>query len=529
MQIYIEKKSKMIQLIPYPFRVAEQKGQLKIQLSTMPTVQDWLAERTFAWLRVVRDPLLKIGVGAQDETYRLEITPGGVVLTASADAGAFYGYLTLLQLLHNYKNMLPCMTIEDRPRYAYRGLMLDCGRYYFSPDDVKKIVDMCVLHKINTLHWHLTEDQGWRIEIKRYPLLATKGSERSHTNFGFRRHSGFYSQREIREIVEYCKQRHITVIPEIDMPGHIQSALACYPYLGCFNRNLPVATHWGVKHDVLCAGKETTYRFLYDVLDEVCELFDSPYIHLGGDECPKMRWELCPHCQEKMRELGLETEDELQSYFTNRIAQYLATKNRTAIVWNETVPTGRCDPSVAWQLWHVGDRAEAIAEDVNRTERKLIFSLSDRTYLDFPYKQLPVKMCYESDPVRDTGVRPELIVGMEASVWTEYIPDLQTVMFKALPRLGALCEVMWSPSAGNVYENFLGRLNAYYRYLGANGLRPAPLKRAFPKRFTAWREKAWFDRRPLHWHGLHNLIDDMRVRKLAKRLARENPIRQLDK
>lgn len=510
----------MILLTPYPFRVEEKQGQFSLPQS-LPALDEYLQGKLPAWLHIRTQADLHIAGCAMDEAYRLSVAQDGVRIDAATEAGALYGYISLMQLAHAYRDAIPCMNIEDAPRYAYRGFLMDVGRYFYPLEDLYKIADMCALHKINYLHWHLTEDQGWRIEIRRYPLLATKGSMRSHTNFNCKPHGGFYSQRDVRAFVEYCRARHITVIPEIDMPGHMQAAMACYPYLGCFDRELPVATHWGVKHDILCAGKETTYRFVYDVLDEVCELFDSPYIHLGGDEAPKFRWKLCPHCQAKMRELGLQDENELQSYFMNRIAKYLQTKGRTAIMWNEEVPTGRCDRALNWQVWHVGDEANRrkIVDELQKSGRKIVYSVCAHTYLDLPYRQVPVRACYDTDPAADLQVDAANVLGIEAALWTEYVPDMKKAMRMSMPRLGALSESMWSPPAGKVFANYTDRIPAFNAFLQSQGLQPAPMRRAFPSAPVAIAEDLWFRRRPLHWHGLHNLVDDIRVKRLAKRMA----------
>lgn len=511
----------MIRLIPYPFRIIESQGAFGVALESVPTLADYDRPESMPWLRTDLDPDFAIDGAADREAYRLQIAPDGARITASAAQGAFYGYVSLIQLLRAYDKRPPCMLIEDKPLYGYRGFMLDVGRYWYPVEDVKKIVDLCALHKINYFHWHLTEDQGWRVEIKQYPLLVAKGSARSHTNFNRKPHSGFYTQNEIKEIVEYCAKRHMQVIPEIDMPGHMRAAIACYPQLSCFGRELPVATHWGVKHDILCAGKESTYKFVFDVLDEICALFPCEYVHLGGDEAPKMRWQLCPHCQAKMREQGLKTEDQLQSYFMNRVARYLANKGKKAIMWNEFEPSGNCSPELSWQLWASGgeDNLKKIVADVAKTGRKLVYSESSHTYLDFPYanRWLPLKKAYETDP-RTLGLPSESVLGIEAPLWTEYVPDLEKAMYMTLPRLGAICEAMWSPCGGRLFGGFCERLDSYYDFLRAEGYEPAPRKRVEQGKLRGAAESAWFNRRVLHWEGLHNLIDDAKVKRLAKSL-----------
>lgn len=240
------------------------------------------------------------------EAYRIEVSEQEICISSAGEAGLFYALQTLKQILLTNGCKIPSLSINDAPLYHYRGFMLDVGRYFYPVEEVKHFLDLMAVHKLNIFHWHLTEDQGWRVEIKKYPRLTEFGSKRSHTNFGFRPHSGFYTQEDIREVVAYAHSKYIKVIPEIDMPGHMQSAIACYPELSCFNRSLPVATHWGVKHDILCAGKESTYQFIFDVLDELIPLFPDGYFHLGGDEVVKMRWQLCPHCQAFMKKDRIE-------------------------------------------------------------------------------------------------------------------------------------------------------------------------------------------------------------------------------
>lgn len=516
----------MIRLIPYPYRLMEQPGCFEASVDKTPTLADYDRPEDTPWLSIKVDEAFAIDGKACREAYSLRIEAERVTITASHAAGTFYGFVTLIQLMACYDNRPPCALIEDKPDFRYRGFMLDVGRYFFGVEDVKKFVDLCALHKINVFHWHLTEDQGWRIEIKRYPLLAAKGGTRSHTNFNRKPHSGFYTQNEIKEIVDYCAKRHIEVIPEIDMPGHMRAAIACYPELSCFERELPVATHWGVKHDILCAGKESTYKFVFDVLDEICELFPGKYIHLGGDEAPKMRWKLCPHCQAKMKEAGLQTEDELQSYFMNRVARYLASKGKQSIMWNETEPSGKCSADLAWQIWDSDfgkNDANRIVSDVATSGRKLIYSVSHETYLDFPYSHdwAPLEKCYQVDPRKLEDLREENILGIEAPLWTEYVPNMKRAMELTLPRLGALSEAMWSPAGGRIFTDFCARLESYYAFMRASGYEPASLKTAFPNKWEGLKQSLWFNRRVFHWEGLKNLFDDDAVKRLAAKRSSE--------
>ena len=286
------------------------------------------------------------------EAYRIEVSEQEICISSAGEAGLFYALQTLKQILLTNGCKIPSLSINDAPLYHYRGFMLDVGRYFYPVEEVKHFLDLMAVHKLNIFHWHLTEDQGWRVEIKKYPRLTEFGSKRSHTNFGFRPHSGFYTQEDIREVVAYAHSKYIKVIPEIDMPGHMQSAIACYPELSCFNRSLPVATHWGVKHDILCAGKESTYQFIFDVLDELIPLFPDGYFHLGGDEVVKMRWQLCPHCQAFMKKTGLKDEEELQQFFMSRVSRYLKEKGVASMMWNwdSVEATQWLDRDIIWQM-----------------------------------------------------------------------------------------------------------------------------------------------------------------------------------
>ncbi|MDE7336750.1 MAG: beta-N-acetylhexosaminidase, partial [Clostridia bacterium] len=452
------------------------------------------------------------------EGYRLKIDGEGIQIQASAQAGLAYAFSSLRQLLFNYGCNLPYCLIDDEPYLKHRGLLFDVGRYYYSKQDVFKIIDICYLHKLNVLHWHLTEDQGWRIEIDKYPLLTQKGSKRSHTNFGIKPHKGFYTKDDIREIIKYANDRNIQVFPEIDMPGHIQSALACYPQLGCFDRKLPVATHWGVKHDPLCAGKESVYEFVFDVLDEVIELFggNTKYIHIGGDEVFKHRWKLCERCQAVMKQEGMDSEEELLGYFMRRVSQYVVDKGFIPILWNGLNASIDVHPQVVWQFWGgEGENGNDAARSVNSAGGHIV-SDSEHTYLDFPYGRLSLKKSYSFNPLHK-GIKEEKLVGAEVSLWTEYVPNFKTACARLLPRLCALSEAMWLEGEKD-YEDFERRLPYTVKYLAKEGYASKSLKVANPSKFRGSLQKAWFNRRVLHWQGLHNLIDDAYVnRKFSKK------------
>ncbi len=402
--------------------------------------------------------------------------------------------------------------------------MLDVGRYYMPVEDIKKLIRLCALHKINKFRLHITEDQGWRLEIKKYPLLTEKGSVRNGTNFSHKKHGGFYTQKELKELVGYCKKFFIELIPEIDMPGHSRAAIACYPYLSCFDRSLPVATHWGVKHDILCAGKESTYQFAKDVWDEACEIFDSEYVHIGGDEAPKTRWEICPHCQKKMREEGLKNEEELQSYFVNRLAEYLQSKGKKVMMWNEFSPTFKTDKSLIRQFWSSPAKEQTAIREELSTGLKYINSDASCCYLDLPEKTVTLRKSYLFNPFIEGAEKG--LKGVETCLWSEYVPHYKKAQKLTLPRLCALSEVMWTDIEDDKkdYDGFIKRLDAHTPYLAQYGYKVTDYSNSLANKTRNFFSWLWFNRRPLHWEGLHNAIDNASVkRKYKKYSLKSNP------
>ena len=411
---------------------------------------------------------------------------------------------------------IPAFEIEDYPRFGYRGYLLDCGRYFYTVDQVKRIVDLMALHKLNILHWHLTEDQGWRVEIKKYPLLTQKGSKRGHTNFGIIPHGGFYTQDEIREVVNYCHERQIKVYPEFDIPGHSVAAISCYPYLSCFDRKLKVATHWGVQRDILCAGKEATYQFVYDILDELMELFPDKVIHIGGDEAFKNRWRVCPQCQQAIKENALKDEDDLQMYFMTKVHEYLMSKGYSSIMWgNDTKgTTDKLDPAITWNVYKPEENMEMINHELSRG-RKLINTRNHSYYLDFPYGWTSIeKICNDDGALTEND---EDTFGIEACMWTEYVPNMKRLEFLTFPRLGAMAENAWAKKGYPDYSTFLSKVDDYYKLLDAYNVQYAPMSKAMPSRLYKKLSSLWFNRRVLHWQPLKNLIDDTRPEVFAKK------------
>ena len=463
-----------------------------------------------------------------EEGYTILIKEDGIKISAKDDRGFFYALMTIYQMLNQYGRKLPHILIEDYPRFKYRSFMLDVGRYFYSVQDVKHFIDIMAVLKINTFHIHLTEDQGWRVQIDKYPLLTEQGSKRRKTNFNCIPHGGFYTKEDIKHIVEYAHKNYIAVIPEIDMPGHMVAAISCYKHLGCFDRKLEVATHWGVKHDILCAGKDSTLEFVKDVLTEVIEMFPDGYIHIGGDEANKTRWKICPNCQAKIKELGLKNEDEVQSVFMNDVAKFIESKGYKAIIWNETEEDKYLSKSVLWNFYMYGEGDEKknvpnlnklFADEIN-SGRKCINVQSNAYYYDLPYHDISLKQAYEYEPMIE-GIKKECegnMIGVECDLWTEYVKNMKVASKKLFPRMFAMAESSWSDSKDKNYDEFVERLeNPKEIVESITGYKTTSVKDANPNKAKAWFEKVWFERRQLHWQGLHNLIDDNNVRLKAKR------------
>ena len=402
------------------------------------------------------------------EGYRLTITPERVEAAAPRPAGLFYASQTFLQLLPpeifrtsakaRVSWNTPCVEIEDAPRFPWRGQLLDCGRHFFPPDVVKRQIDLLALHKVNRLHWHLTEDQGWRIEIKKYPELTKTGAWRTEEDGS--RYGGFYSQAEVREIVAYAAKRHIMIVPEIEMPGHSTAALASYPYLGCTGGPYKVVPTWGVFKDVYCAGDEKTFAFLQDVLTEIMELFPSPYIHIGGDECPKERWKECPKCQARIREEKLKNEHELQSYFIRRMDAFLTGRGRRLIGWDEILEGGLA-PNAVVQSWRgVKGGIEAASHD-----HDVIMSPYSHCYLDYSYDQISFEKAYSFEPVPEglAAEKHSRVLGLEGNMWTEGVPDRNQLDHQVFPRMTALAEAAWSPREARSWKDFSFRMKTHVR------------------------------------------------------------------
>ena len=439
--------------------------------------------------------------------YDLTVNSKGATVSGDTYSGTFNGMQSLIQLLavdektiSSKQFKIPALSIQDEPRFQYRGMHLDVSRHFFPASYVKRYIDFLAYHKINTFHWHLTDDQGWRIEINKYPLLTSVGSKRNGTIIG--RYpgkgsnnqplEGFYTREEIKDVVQYAKERFIEVIPEIEMPGHASAAIAAYPWLSCFpNRptNIPsfmvslksveeqqkgrvklVQETWGVFDDVFCAGKDSTFKFLENVLDEVITLFPSKYVHIGGDECPKTHWKQCPSCQKRMKDLKLKDEHELQSYFVQRMEKYLNSKSKTLIGWDEILEGGLA-PNAQVMSW----RGEAGGIAAAKEHHYVLMTPGSHVYFDHrqTYNEdsvtiggyTPIQKVYSYEPVPKelTADEAKFVRGAQANLWTEYIPNTKKIEYMLFPRISALSEVLWSSKENRDWTDFEKRLLVQFK------------------------------------------------------------------
>ncbi len=421
------------------------------------------------------------------EAYKLSVKEDKITISASNKKGAFYAVQTLRQLLpttfenRTFKEKqvaIQCLEIKDEPQFAYRGMHLDVGRHLFSVEFIKKYINNLAMLKMNTFHWHLTEDQGWRIEIKNYPKLQEIGAFRDETLFGHysdqphtfngKRYGGFYTQDQIKDIVAYAQERQITIIPEIEMPGHSQAAIAAYPELGCTGNQVEVATKWGVFNDIYCT-KDETFTFLENVLDEVIALFPSKYIHIGGDEAPKTHWKNCKDCQNRIKTEGLKDEHELQNYFITRIEKYLNSKGRQIIGWDEILEGGLA-PNATVMSW----RGTQGAIEAAKKSHKVILTPSSHCYFDHYQSTnedeplaiggfLPLKKVYSFNPIPKELTKDEAkyVLGAQGNVWTEYMPNSMQVDYMVFPRILAMSEVVWSANKNKNYDDFVKRVENF--------------------------------------------------------------------
>ncbi len=491
----------MLNIIPRPNYVTFQNGDFYLSKDTTIVISDSfpntqeIATPIFDQAKSILGSCEKVSLISFEydamldtEEYSIEVGDGSILVLASTDVGALYGFMSLRQmmLLDTIEEgdiiVKEGIKIVDKPVNKYRGFMLDVARHFSSVEYVKKLIDMLALIKINVLHLHLTDNQGWRIEIKKYPLLTEIGSYRKDSIKGgwqtkiYRGepHSGYYTQDDIRELVRYAEKRGIMIIPEIGAPAHFNAALAAYPHLSCTGEKIEVPTTMGGITDIyhpliMCAGKEDSFQFLFDVLDEVCALFPAPYLHIGGDEAPKDKWKACPLCQQRMKENGLEDEEQLQGWLNNRIAAYLETKGKRLMGWNEILQNSNLTKEAIIQYWTEGRDKKVeqfIAEGGN-----VVISKHQAFYFDMSYGFHPVKSTYNYSHKALHIKNADSVIGIEAPLWTEFTATPEEKEIKIFPRLQALAEVCWTNPKLKNYKNWEDRFyNAFARILEKHGI-----------------------------------------------------------
>ena len=408
-----------------------------------------------------------------DEAYIIDIRSNKIVITSKGEKGRYYAGITLKKLDNNGR--FPLVRIEDEPAYGYRGFMIDSARHMQTIDEIKKYIAAAAEFKFNVFHWHLCDDQGWRIECETYPELMEKGAYRDCHGFGSpdaRAYGGYYTKDEIRDIIAFCKERYIDVIPEIDMPGHTTAMISTYPWLSCRGDQIPVETRGGIFKDILCAGKDEVYEFCYKLLDEVTELFPYEYVHIGGDEAPKARWCNCEKCQAKIKAEGLKNEEELQGYFSNQIIAFLANKGKKVLCWNESLNSGLINNSTIICDWM--DRQHKSEEYAN-AGGKIIAEDFYHYYLDYPYGMTPLKKTYGFSPLlkRLNEEGRKNVIGVETPIWTEYVEDFDRMCYMCFPRMIACAETGWTKEENKDYASFRERLGFYRKPLEELGIKMA--------------------------------------------------------
>ncbi len=484
-----------VSVIPLPVKIVEGEGVFCVQegmrigaaiqaLEVGERMQKLLQEATGFAVALADEGAIELvvddGTGLPKEGYRLSVKTGGVRVEAATTAGLFYGVQTLRQLWPaGAKDAgsleLPCVEIEDEPRFSWRGLHLDVCRHFFGVGFLKRYLDWMAMHKYNVFHWHLTEDQGWRLAVPKYPKLAEVSAWRTEQDGS--KHGGFYSRDEVREVVEYARQLHITVVPEIELPGHAQAALAAYPEYSCAGGPFEVVNEWGVFDEVFCAGNDSTFAFLEDVFEEVLSLFPGDYVHIGGDECPKTRWKECPQCQQRMLDAGLKNEEELQSYFVRHFTRWLAARGKKPIGWDEILEGGLAKEAalMSWRGEQGGIDAANAGHDVIMAPESHVYF--DRRHYDeenergrLSVNTLENVYRYEPVPAELSGEKARHILGSQGNMWTEGTVEEDEVASMVYPRACALAEVVWSPKEARHWDDFKERLRAHGARLETVGI-----------------------------------------------------------
>ena len=471
----------MLNIIPYPKKAIEKKGFFAFDKAQgfksefdLPLVEKCLTLSDGANIVFKKDETIS------KEGYKLSVSENEIIILSSTKIGAYYAYQTLSQLIDGKK--IPCCEIEDEPHFRWRGINIDESRHFMGEERLKRVIDYMFEEKLNVLHWHLTDDHGWRIEIKKYPLLTEIGSKRAYTHIGGwksyksenKPHGGYYTQKQIKEIIAYAKERGIMIVAEIDFPAHCISAMAAYPFLSCFEEEQEVIGYFSWEYaerisgrpgrnKTLCVGKEEVFDFVFSVLDEVCNLFDSDYIHIGGDEAPHSEWEKCEKCQRVIKEQNLADETELQGYFENRVFAYLKERQKTPVGWNEIASAKNLDlgdKSAVIQYWT--RKRDKNAESYVNSGGNMILSNHQSFYFDMTYAQIPIQKTYNYDPA-DYGVNGENlsnVLGVEGEFWSEWIRDEKKLEMQMFPRILALSEVGWLPKDKRDFEGFKKRWEA---------------------------------------------------------------------
>ena len=435
-----------------------------------------------------------------EEGYEIFCEDGIINVKASSSKGAFYAYITIRQMLDD-RNTFVCADIKDSPKYSYRGFMLDCARHFWRKEKIKQLLDVMADLKMNVFHWHLTDDQGWRAEIKKYPLLTQKGTTRRSSalyqlsddlsekivkdeKYG---EGLFYSQEDMKEIVNYAAQRFIDVVPEIDMPGHMVAAISCYPQLSCAAEEVEVSCQYGVMENILCCGKEEVFDFAKDVIDELCEIFTCKFFHIGGDEAPKARWKTCPDCQKKIKTLGLKNEDALQGYFNTQIADYLKSKGKRMIGWNEILDAQELlDKDVVAQWWCVNSLNNKNEKEWMKKGGQCLLSLCPYVYMDHSFSMRPLKKTYSFSAKKLAPEKYSNVLGMEIPQWTEFIEKEDKLDMLTYARLIAFSEVCWVDPSQKNYKDFELRIENMRRHFSALGANICP------KNLYRGKAKPWY-------------------------------------
>ncbi len=497
-------KDNVLAIIPQPTKMEVKEGSFKITSNTMiyaPSLQQMDYAITYfnskikkangfelkrtqdkSKAKIIIESVTDREIG--EEGYSIDITTKGISIKSNSAKGVFYAFGTILQMLpaeiekvnSNVALDIPCVSITDVPRFQYRGMHLDVARHFMPIEFVKRYIEMIARYKMNVFEWHLTEDQGWRIEIKKYPKLTEMGAWRDSTLIGHaarsnqykkERHGGFYTQEQIKEIVKFAAKHFVTIVPEIEMPGHATAATYAYPEYSCSGIVAGVTATWGIFPDVFCAGDEKTYNFLQDILDEVLALFPSKMIHIGGDECPKDAWKTCPKCQAKIKGEGLQNEAELQTYFTNKMEKYLTSKGRITLGWDEILEGGKLSPTAVVMSW----RGEAGGIHAAKLKHQVIMAPTPIAYFDYYQEHIDsvplaignyvtMQHVYDYDPIPKelNSEEAKYILGFQANLWTEYVPTTKHAEYMVFPRMCALAEVNWTPKDKKNFSNFEKRV-----------------------------------------------------------------------